>query len=390
MNKMQSTCLTFVVPLCLLLTGCPQPSDIETGRIESPEAFYEQVTVPERLYIDVDFERMSTLTSVKQYTGETMDMDQEKLVKAFFKDRSVEKSSWADGVTYAAKDGDITEYLNVDDGGESFGTPTDAKGGFYYIKMIGNDDPNRWGQVACQDFKFQNVAQNEINSDYRSKTDLGFLPYDQTVNAIFDVLHKADLPDLVIDETYSLDLATMTDHYQKFLKDRLDRGGLNAAVEPEEWTTEDECYLFSLQQLVGELPVVNKGWMKPEGATTFDYTMPATGVKLTYDQNGIRYINEYNLLRIVSEGEPVELISGYDALKALVDEYANIIIEQDIHIVTAQLCYLLYPVSEDQFSFALKPGWIFSSRAVIGDLNLTEYRIDVVDAVTGDLHPGRF
>ncbi len=155
MNKMQSTCLTFVVPLCLLLTGCPQPSDIETGRIESPEAFYEQVTVPERLYIDVDFERMSTLTSVKQYTGETMDMDQEKLVKAFFKDRSVEKSSWADGVTYAAKDGDITEYLNVDDGGESFGTPTDAKGGFYYIKMIGNDDPNRWGQVACQDFKFQ-------------------------------------------------------------------------------------------------------------------------------------------------------------------------------------------------------------------------------------------
>ncbi len=97
-------------------------------------------------------------------------------------------------MTYAAKDGDITEYLNVDDGGESFGTPTDAKGGFYYIKMIGNDDPNRWGQVACQDFKFQNVAQNEINSDYRSKTDLGFLPYDQTVNAIFDELHKADLP----------------------------------------------------------------------------------------------------------------------------------------------------------------------------------------------------
>jgi hypothetical protein len=63
----------------------------------------------------------------------------------------------------------------------------------------------------------------------------------------------------------------------------------------------------------------------------------------------------------------VDLISGFDAMKVLVDDYAKIIIERDIHILSAQLCYLLYPASEDNLSFTLKPdGYlrVFRARGV--------------------------
>lgn len=117
--------------------------------------------------------------------------------------------------------------------------------------------------------------------------------------------------------------------------------------------------------------------------------MPITSVTLTYDHTGIRTMNAYNFIQIISEEEPVEVISGYDALQVLVDEYAKIIIECDIHIVSAQLCYLLFPEGEDGYSFSLEPGWIFTSRTVY-DGQITKYRYDVVDAVNGKLHPGRF
>jgi hypothetical protein len=187
-----------------------------TRHIDSPDAFYEQVTIPDMLHIDVDFDRMSALASVKQYTGETIMMDQETLVRAFLKDRSVEKSIWAAGVTYLANDGDVTEYLNVYDGGESFGVPTDVVGGFDFTKTVGSDDPHKWNDVVYLDTVSSNITimPNIINFDYKSEADLGFAPYSQVVKEIEEMVQAADLPELAIDETYSLDRATMMAHYQ--------------------------------------------------------------------------------------------------------------------------------------------------------------------------------
>lgn len=378
--------------IILVSTGCSGTPLPKTGRIVSPDAFYEQVSIPERLYIDVDFEQMYTLKSVKQYTVEKMDMDQDKLVKAFLKEQFAEKSIWADGVTFIANDRDITEYLTVYDGGESFGTPTSMKGGFYYSKTIGNDDPHKWNMVACQEFRTPNAVTPDVNNlDFSSHIDLGFIPYAQAVQEIFDVVHTAELPDLVIDETYSLDLATMMTHLQLAQQGGPNWNGISSeTLQLTKWNSEDECYIFSLQQLIGELPVDNKGWSNPSAApsTLFSNKMPTTMITLTYDHSGIRRIQASNLLRILTEEEPVELISGYDALKIVVDHYSRIIIENDIRIISAQLCYVLYPISGSDVTFTLKPGWILSSFS--SDGSYSSYCFDMVDAVTGELYPGRF
>ncbi|NLN45109.1 MAG: hypothetical protein GX153_00880 [Clostridiaceae bacterium] len=385
--------MTGLIKLPFLLKGYPQPTHVETGRIENADAFYEQVSIPDLLHIDVDFDRMSALTSVKQYTGETIMMDPEPLIRAFLKEQYVEKSIWAAGVTYLAKDGDVTEYLNVYDGGESFGTPTDVVGGFDYRKDVGGDDPFKWNNVVCLDTVSSNITitPNMINFDYKSEADLGFAPYSQVVKEIEEMVQAADLPELAIDETYSLDRTTMMAHYQLAKEGAPGWVGLSDEILAlkEEWTVEDECYFFSMQQMVGGLPVDNRGWSGPEfDSALFMNKMPVTRVTLTYDHNGLRLMSAQNLLRIVSEGEEVDLISGFDAMKVLVDDYAKIIIERDIHILSAQLCYLLYPASEDNLSFTLKPGWIFTSFSSKG--SYSSFRIDMVDAVTGELYPGRF
>lgn len=380
------------IPL-LIFVGCSGTSSPQPDRIDSLEAFHEQVDIPEKLRIEIDFAQMSTLASVREYTAETMDLDHETIVRAFLKDQAVKESVWADGVTYVAERGDVTEALSAYDGGARFGTPSSAKGGFIYNKTIGDDDASKWGDVSSPDFRTPNsVTPYSNNLDYSSNTDLGFLPHAQAVDAILDVLHAADLPEFVMDETYSLDLATMRNHVEQARQQDIDRGTeIFAGMKPlTEWSAQDECYLFSFQQKIGELPVAAKGWSNPSAApsTVFSDKMPITMVNLTYDCSGIRHLQAQNLLRIVAEGDRVDLISGYDALKIVVDHYAKIIIENEIRVLSAQLCYALYPASDKDFTFSLKPGWIFTSFSSSGEY--ASYTFDMVDAATGDLHPGKF
>ncbi len=63
-------------------------------------------------------------------------------------------------------------------------------------------------------------------------------------------------------------------------------------------------FFFSMQQMVGGLPVDNRGWSNPNfDSVLFMNKMPVTRVTLTYDHNGLRLMSAQNLLRLSRKGK---------------------------------------------------------------------------------------
>ena len=179
----------------------------------------------------------------------------------------------------------------------------------------------------------------------------------------------------------------MKSHYDLYLKKGLihdDQKNLN-------WSIEDECYIFSLRQLVDNIPIVNTEWQMPDGTknSAIGNPMPRTYVKLVYDSKGIKKIEAYSILSIIDEIESNNLINLFEAINTLIQGYSLTILEDDIKIVSADLCYL--PIPKDGM-FELIPGWVFCSTKTF-DLNgeaHVKYKYDVVNAVTGKLYQARW
>ena len=246
------------------------------------------------------------------------------------------------------------------------------EGGFAYSRVVVDTFWEKLDIVANVSFlKLGFNEQHRCNSNYASYVDLEFLPYKDALADIRRILDIAGMPEFDVDETYSLDLRTMTSNYRLYLDNELaedEKRNIN-------WTKDDESYIFSLRQLVDNIPIVNKTWQKRDGtkASAWGNPMPATNISLIYDNTGIRKISAYNILNIVDEIENSNLINVFEAIAVLIENYSLTILEDDIRIISAELMFLSIPQDN---TLELVPGWVFRSakdREVDG-IAFTQYK----------------
>jgi len=93
--------------------------------------FFETVNLPEKLSIDINLDNVKNVETAKTYkAGHTVfDNQNQKLIDAFMKNSITEKKIWAVGPQFIASSGNTQEFLNIYDGGKSFGTETSVKRG---------------------------------------------------------------------------------------------------------------------------------------------------------------------------------------------------------------------------------------------------------------------
>lgn len=374
--------ILFVAPSCKTSTTDTNINDLNKNN------FYDKVSVPEKLKLEIDFDQPNNPIMAKTYIAQHIELDKEKLIETFIQGKITEEKIWAEGPQISAVNKDTSEVLSIFDGGKSFGTKTGMEGGFSYFTLIGLDDPEKWNVVANTSFSDPSPNENyKNNSDYGSYVNLDFESLQNTEKNILSLFSKSDIPNFRIDETYSLDLATMTNHYKLYL---------NSGMAEEEntsknWSHEDECYIISMEQIIDNIPIINKVWQMPDGTkgSAWGNPMPSTTMKIVYDKSGIRKIMAYNLLRTGEKIEDNKLISFFDAIKILVDDYSKILIEDDIRIVSAKLCYLNIPQDS---TLRLVPGWLFTSAKsrTFEGITYTQYKYDVVNAITGNLYQDRW
>jgi len=376
-----------IIIILLILVSCSE-SKKENDRFDDMDSgtFFENITIPEEVSVDINLDDIEYIEEAATYQANYTEFDQQQLIDTLIQHDIVEENIWAEGPQIIAAAPNIQESLNIYDGGKAFGVETGMEGGFSYWNII--NDIGYGEQQLVASLSFDDTDQEFVlNSDYASYSDLDFLSYDDALSDIKEVLDKVGMPPLEIDETYSLDVETMRSHYELYLN--------SIFVEEKDkninWTKDHEAYIFSMQQLVDGIPIVNRGWLRPDGAkdAAFGNEMPVTTINLGYDQSGIRYISVYGILEVNDANETNRLITIYEALETLIDAYSLTIIEDDLSINSAKLSYLIIPKDD---GFELIPGWMFRSvrSTLINDHTFNQYKYDVVHAETGELYEGRW
>lgn len=179
--------------------------------------------MPEKLSIDINLDNVKNVETAKTYKAEHMvfDNQNQKLIDAFMKNSITEKKIWAVGPQFIASSGNTQEFLNIYDGGKSFGTETSVKrGGFSYIRVV-NGVLDKLSTVADLSFSSSTTHQylrHNSNNGYSSYTDLDFLPYKDALADIERVLKAAGIPQFDVHETYSLELEPIKSHYELYPK----------------------------------------------------------------------------------------------------------------------------------------------------------------------------
>lgn len=390
---MKKAIILFISAFMLVMsTSCNTPEKVDFQGMDS-KTFLESINLPENLSIEIDLDKMKSVDTATTYKANYLFFDKQKLIDAFIKNSITEEKIWAEGPQVIASAENMREFINIYDGGKSFGIAETAKGGSFSFSRVVNDIHllNKLNTVAHISFD-NSLSGLKIKDSYNSNNgyepyrDLGFLSYEDALADIKRILNMAGIPQFDIDETYSLDLNTMKSHYDLYLKQ-----GFDDNIKKIEWTKDDECYIFSFRQLVDNIPIINKEWHIPDGTknSIFGNLMPQTHVELVYDHTGITYLNVYNMLNTIDETETNRLISLYEALNTLIQDYSLTILEDDIRIVSADLCYL--PIPKDDM-FELVPGWVFGStkESIIHGKVYFDYKYDVVNAVTGKLYQVRW
>lgn len=392
-DKMRRVTTLFVlIILTLSISSCSTPKKVQDFSGMDSNVFLESVVLPKKLSIDLKLDDIKSYAKVKIYTVEYITLDKQKLTDAFMKNHITDEKKYAEGPQVIASHGNAIEYLSIYDGGKSFGANTGLFGFNYFTSVNGNMS-EKLNTVASISFGDPSGSEQiygyDLNTDYASRRDLSFMPYQDMLVSMNRTLNKAGIPQCIVDKTFSLDLETMKAHYQLYLK--------SDAVQDDQkdlgWTKADESYILSLRQVVDGIPVVNHAWQMPEGTkdSAFGNSMPVGSINLIYDKTGIRSISASNVLTIAGDGEDDNLISMYQALKTLIDDYSLTILQTDVHIISAELCYLIIPGNG---TVELTPGWIFCSTKAADveyeGKTITEYRYDVVNAVTGKHYPSRW
>lgn len=385
-----------LVLLSIIAVGCNQTNE-KTTDYEAMEskAYLESAEIPSNLLIDIKFEEVKEIKSAKSYKVNYMTFAKQLLIDTFIESEIVEEVIWAEGPGLRATGSNVEEYLNMHDDGAAFFDEKEVEpNGFQYGKTVaGINSNNLWtiANVYFDDTSF--TDEYGLNSDYESYNNLDFLPLEDALLDVNAVLEKVDMSPLMIDEAYSIDFETMQIHYKLYLE----KMASNELYDPDEiervdWTKDDEFYLLSMQQVVEDIPVINKPWLMPDGVTTsaVGSSMPYTQVHVMYDKSGLRNVSAFNLFEIDKEIEQHKLITIFEALDNLMELYSLGILEEEVSIIDADLLYLIIPKDDE---IELTPGWVFeNTKTIVTDdgYEYEESRYDVVDAITGKVYQDRW
>lgn len=382
--------MLFSIVLVMIAVACSKDKDnkneINANEANDKESIYEKVNVPDKVTIDFQLDEVDTVQRAKSYKVNHIAFDKQKLIDTFIENEIVEEIIWGEGPQVRAKGSNIEEYLNLYDGGSAYFDDKEiAPMDFAYGRHVAGKQLDYRGKVARTGFGYRaHEFEFERNSDYESYTDLDFLPYEEAFANVEEAFEKVDMPQLILDETYSVDLETMQAHYDIYWEDYRSKD-----EEKINWTKEDEFYLFSMQQLVDDIPIVNTEWHTPGVSDSpLGSMMPFTGVSVLYDKDGISELSTTNMIEIDEEIGENDLLSIYDALEKLMKAYAAVVLEEEVNITSAQLLYLIFPTDD---GYELIPGWIFTSETTraISDEKEVVRKYDVVHAVTGELYEDR-
>lgn len=382
--------LILFIPLLFVITflGCEQADKAENSPNQADlKSFIDSVELPYNFSIAFDPAEVQTVDSAKIYSTAFLEFDHEVVVDTLLAGNVTATENYAEGIQYQADSGKQTEYLWVFDGGKSIGIESGVNGGLSYGVHLDDDFlfSKQFTVIENTPGPPDNITQEygyDLKSNYDSFTDLDFLPYEKALAEVEAILTTVGFPALEVAETYSLDLETMTHHYDLYLESQGNRD-----TDRFNWSKEDEAYLFFFRQIVDGIPLTNIQW-KDSYLSQNDLT--ATSLAVFYAEDNQIDIRAENFL-VVSESISEEsLIPPTNALAKLINNYSEVLLSHEKKLLSMELSYVASYKSNQEYQ--LVPAWVFELAKKVDwnddrekdSIYINDYKYFVVNAVTGE------
>lgn len=362
-----------IIILCLLLGGCDTSSgDVLDGQNDVLTVSLEMPETPE--------------TVPSYYLAERMYVNEEALLAYFFQGEDPVKDDFQriEGEAYyCSQDGGWQEFLLVRNGMITSGLPGAYYhyGGFRYSQYM--DGGYRLPYATYHLFS-NIVTEKSIIETYSKELELDFQSRENVQAEIRTFLDAIGLNQAKVDQCYSMDVETMQELADAYIR-KEERVIQNADVvdperkapEPYTFTQEEEAYYLTYAQEVDGNRFCNLdlglGMRCPSG-----YVL--------YTQEGIVEADFGQFVQITEEGEATEVVSPQECLDAYLNEF-----HQNLEPVPTELTMMgLYYVPtelEEAEEQEYIPVWVLEIRQVgedtLGD-EMIEYRYRVWNAVTGE------
>ena len=355
--------IMLVVFLFVFLISCdngPKHGFDDNGASTDESQFSEQIT------LNFDLDTVEYKSKLKVYPITYFEVDRESISQTMLKGVVVRESASGEGWIIEAHAEENVEYITFYEGA--------VKGGFSYGN-IRNEKflPQQVGVVFVEGHPYnpvQAIEKYNTRDEYPIKTDLKNVLYSDSYASILDLFDKLKIPQVILQETRTLNLTTMKDKYNLYTEYIKRKYGEQAEIEARTYMQDDECYYFSFRQIVDGIPVINVSW--DEKHLLWEQ-YPAHRISVYYSASGIESISAQNMITVSGEGDEQPLLSKEDAISTikmdLIDKYYG----SAISIESMELCYL---ITVSKTGMELCPVWLI----------YTEHNIlwDTVPAIKGD------
>lgn len=346
--------------------------------------FLQSVSLPDRLTVSFDPDTVKTAASARRHTARKQLFDVETVKQHLLHRAVVDSRDYAEGPWFETGDASFKEYLcvyhGVIQGGLTYSLVRDGvwlttKLADVIVDEPGPDDHYGYG-------RYESALKK---SCFLPEADLPFMNYADARAALLDLLQQTGFPEMEINETYTLDLATIEGQYQRFLEE-------SAALYPERevsdytWSETDTCYLFLMRQQIDQIPVLDQSW-QGQGASTSPAgdPMPASRTQAYWTQDGLASVHAYSLYELLESGPEEPLIGPVQALQVLLADLSQNIITRPTWLASVELCYVSIPANQNKDRFTLLPAWVFclGEELTIDGNDIKDYAYVVINAISG-------
>ncbi len=371
MKKFWNQIIVGICACALLLAGCAQEdaeqTQMQTETETDPSQFVE--TFNDRLSIDAPVYPFADTPKVYQATSELFTQEQ---IEAFLtacgdsltnlEDLSSEYYIQHLGAT--EKNGSITLSASVNDLFPSQ---------FYYTTTY-----NWWENYSV--YRRQQYYDEQPSYNYTDMfsepKEFAFSTVEDAEATVRDALAQLGLADLYLNRTLYVHKEGM-----EALTEIIEEYNVANTIKPrpikDDWTGEDEGYLFEFFQTVDGTPIVYLD------RTTDALNYLGSHVIVNYQKSGITYVSvDYYLNADECVETPSSIISASEALEYAKQKLGSVLTRQDASITKVSGEYMYV---RDNGEFLLRPVWvIYSKYADSGYSEFVKWDYIFIDAVTGE------
>lgn len=205
-------------------------------------------------------------------------------------------------------------------------------------------------------FGFHDQEQGSIAAEFRATDTVPFAAPSEAETDFLDLLQNMGIGNAGDITVYALDHSALQRVGDGLAAEQEAQNGAEGKTRrqyKEEWTAADDCYYLIARCMVNDVPVSQQETVGPAD----EYAMNGSYAAALFNASGLQYLKVSAFVQNPVNGDPETILAAEEALDAVREKYGDLITENEVTVVGAELIYAPLPSGD---GLELTPAWSFT------------------------------